>query len=139
MVKSAVFDEYLKYLLDGLSMSRAKDHLLFRFNSDADKITTNRLRHVSWQFGVPLDLLLDWLEELENRGYISRFNRNAMKVKPSLERFYGDDFVATGNPWNHYPNPRDNIEKIEAEVKTNLENWFNNGSETFTHFNLRTY
>lgn len=138
-VKSAVLDEYLKYLLDGLSMAMAKDHLLFRFNSDADKITADRLRHVSWRFGVPQNLLLDWLEELENRGYISRFNRNAIKVMPSHERFYGDDFVAVGNPWNYHPNPRDDIEKIEAEVKNNLVEWFENGVEKFMHFYLRTY
>ncbi len=94
---------------------------------------------MSNHFGVPLDLLLDWLEELESRGYISKFNRNAINFKRSRERLsYGDNFVATGNPWWSFPNPYDDIEKIENEVKTNLENWFENGVETFTHFEFRT-
>ena len=137
-VDVAVFDEYLKYLLDGLSMIRAKFRLLHFFSINGKKVENHRLRWISQKFGVSIESLLDWLKELEGCGYLSTFNENSIDFSRSHEVYSSEDIlVATGDPWRFFYSPRSDITKIENNVKTNLEKWFENGVETFTRFEYR--
>lgn len=138
-VKTAVLDEYLKYLLNGMSLFRAKDHLLFLFNANHNKIMNHVFRWLSNDYGVPMEALLDWLEELEGCGYISKLNRNALNVEHKREMYSSEENVlAVGDPWRSFSNPYEDSSRVEEEVKRNIENWFSSGEEKFTRFRFRT-
>jgi len=138
-VKTAVLDEYLKYLLDGMSLFRAKDHLLFLFNANHNKIMNHVLRWLSDQYGAPEEALLNWLEELEGCEYISKLNRNALNVERKREMYSSEENVlAVGDPWSSFYSLYEDSSRVEEEVKRNIENWFSSGEEKFTRFRFRT-
>ena len=133
-VRREVLDEYLKYLINGLRLSRAIHHLLFLLSRDA-RITISTLRWQSHKFGVPMESFFSWLEELEGCGYISELNKTALNVPRS--RLNEEYVVARGDPWLCFLNPREDESIFENEVKRNMEKWFAKGEETFIRLELR--
>jgi len=136
-VRTAVLDEYLKYLRNGHRLYRAKDQLLFKLNA-RKKIDVSTLRYVARSGGVPAESLIDWLEELASCGYIRKFNRYA-KITPRQDGYSPDaDIIAFGEPKYHIYSPRDDRQHYQSEEKKNIERWFVSGEETFLHFKFKT-
>ena len=124
-VRSVTLDEYLRYLLNGLSLVNAKYRLLLIFSANG-KILRPWLGHLSQECGVHVETLLSWLKELKVCGH-------GMTESPE------EDVVAYGDPWTFFLNPREDIRRIETEVKNNVEKWFETEEEVFQRFELRHY
>ena len=134
-VKTTKLDEYLSYLLDGLSQIYARNHLLFLFHANRYEISDSLLRWVSMEYGISIDSLLSWLEELEGCGYISKFNKEAMTLHPGLPS--EEYIVARGDPWMRFLNPDGDLHRIADEIKRSIEKWFQTGEEKFHRFEFR--
>lgn len=136
-VRTAVLDEYLKYLRNGHRLYNAKDQLLFKFDA-RKQIDVSTLRYVAHHGRVPAESLMDWLEELASCGYIRNFNRYA-KATYSRDGYSPDaDIIAFGDPMHHIYSPRDDSQHYQSERKKNIERWFVSGEETFLHFKFKT-
>jgi len=122
-VRNVTLDEYLRYLLNGLSLVKAQYRLL-HILSDNRKILRPWLEHLSQEEGIYAETLLSWVKEIEDCGYC--------KAESTEE-----DVVAYGDPWNFFLNPREDIRRIQTEVKNDLERWFETGEEAFQRFELR--
>ena len=137
-VRKAVLDEYLRCLLDGLSLVRAKSLMLHFFTAHSSKLPTGCLRYLSQKYGVSVESLWSWLEELEGCGVITELNQGAKNAVLTRQwHSPEDDVVAYGDPWSSFASPFGDVERIEGEVKSRVEKWFETGEEVFQRFELR--
>ena len=137
-VRTAVLDEYLGYLLNGLGLVRAKDLLLHFFYANSGKVRCAGLRYLSQHYGVSLEVLWSWLEELEGCEYITQLNQDTKNLVLTGEwRYPEEDIVAYGNPVYFFENPFEDVRRIESEVKNNVEKWFETGEEVFQRFEFK--
>jgi hypothetical protein len=137
-VRTAVLDEYLSYLLNGLSLVHAKRSMLHSFTAHNSKLPTASLRWLSQEYGVPVESLWSWLEELESCGDFVRLNQGAKNAVLTGEVLsLEDDIAAYGSPWDSFADHFSDDVRIENEVKNKVEKWFETGEEVFQHFELR--
>lgn len=138
-VRTVVLDEYLRYLLDGLSLVHAKALMLHFFSTvHSGKLPTASLRYLSQEYGVSVESLWSWLEELEGCGDITELNQGAKNAVLTKQAWSPEhDVVAYGDPWHSFADPFGDARRIEDEVKSKIEKWFENGEELFQRFELR--
>ena len=137
-VRTAVLGEYLSYLLKGISLIQAKGLALHFFTAHNGKLPSASLRYLAKEYGVSAEVLWSWLEELESCGYVGQLNPKAKDyVLTGQVQSPEEDIVTYGGPWHYFKNPFDDVRRIENEVKSKVEKWFETGEESFQRFELR--
>jgi hypothetical protein len=127
-VKHVELDEYLRYLLNGISLARAKYHLLEFFSSNRNGLGESTFRWLSSEYGVSVGSLMKFLDHLVDSDYV----RKLSDEEKERERVF-----VRGDPIRYYWGVRDSLNEYELEVNENVEKWFETGETVFQRFDFK--
>jgi hypothetical protein len=135
-LRRATLDEYLSYMLNGLRLFHSKDWLLHLLN-------TNQANFFNFAEWVNEHGLWPWLRKLESCGYVQIRLRATEETTEAHACGPGKN-LSTSNlevyPLYFTLDPREAIwrlrDRINEEVRTKLEKWFETGEEVFQRFEI---
>lgn len=135
-VGTEILDEYLEFLINGLSIAAAKLRLVDLANRNYKRIDYSLLSFVAKENNVPIDSLWRWIQELESCDFL-RIDGNEMErlLQGSGFSTY-DPIIARAVHTMPWSDVGDVIRDFFKDAKENMSKWFDSGEENFQRFDV---
>ncbi len=138
-LKTVRVDEYLNFLINGIRLVNVKALMLQCFYCNRGELFASEVKEYSRKFGVPVNLVLEWLMDLKNCAFIDELDKNAMEpFSIGDARSFRTKVVARGAHTREcFESPFEDLPRLKLEVRNRIENWFETGEEVFQRFEFK--